>query len=85
MLQAAIITVDVFLVQGPANTLGRTALELTLDVVRMHCLTGILHHRVANDFRCPGFRVDLDVAYVTSERHASTIGHCLAMAGNRPT
>jgi hypothetical protein len=83
VLQAAVLAVDILLVQRPADALDGAALELAFDVGGMHRLAGILDDRVAHDLRGAGFGIDLDIADMRGEADARTIGRIFVMAGDR--
>ena len=67
VLQPPVLAVDILLVERPADALRRTALELALDIGRVHRLAGVLDHGVAQDPGRAGFGVDLDIADMRRE------------------
>ena len=75
--KTAVIVVDVFLVEGPADTLGDTALHLAFDIARMDRLAGVLRHDEAQHRDLAGVGIDLDIAEGRGE------ARCLAAGGDR--
>ena len=66
----AVVAEVILFVQRPADALHRASLDLPFHVAGMHCLAGILNRRIAQDFGFPGFRVNLNVHQVHTERIA---------------
>ena len=84
VLEFAVRTVNVFLVERPADALHRAALELTLDVGGMDRLTGILQHGVAQHGDPAGLAVDLDVDQMGAEAGTRPLRVDLGVADDRP-
>ena len=64
ILQAAILIVDIFLIQCLAYALGSAALELSFDIVGMDRLAGVLNNGITHNFCGTGFRIQFDIADV---------------------
>ena len=84
VLHLTLVVVDVFLVEGPADTLRGPALELTFDIGRMNRLAGILQHRVAQDIDLAGLRIHLDIDDMGAEARRRPLRVDLRMACDRP-
>src|SRR5215831_12777266 len=59
---------DIFFVEGPANALRGTALDLSLDITGMDRLASILHRRVAQNGNFASLRVYLHIDNVGAHR-----------------
>ena len=73
IIHPALLVVDVFLAQCPADALGSAALDLTLDVARMDRLADILERRVALDRDVAGLHVHADIAEMRAEAWPGTL------------
>src|SRR5208283_4847975 len=67
ILQASIVTVNVFLVQRPTDALSRAALVLAFDLKRVDRLARIRHHGIADNLGAAGLSVNLDVDNMDAE------------------
>src|SRR5262245_7488255 len=74
VLQLAIFSVDVLLVEGPADTLGDAALVLALHVARMDGPARILNCRIADHGDPAGLWIDLDVGDVRGKARCGASG-----------
>ena len=61
VIELAVVVVDVFLVQCPADALGGAALVLAFNVRGVDRATGILNDGVAFDIDLAGFCINLDI------------------------
>src|SRR6266852_4563708 len=66
--QDALFVVEIFLVQGPSDSLSHTALHLPFDVARMDGAPGVLRYRGAQYLHLARILVDLDVNAYGRER-----------------
>src|SRR4029434_3432862 len=67
------IIVEVILfIEGPADALDRTALDLAFHVTGMDRLPGILHGRVTQDGDFPGLRIHLHIDNMGGNRWTGT-------------
>src|SRR5262249_23503374 len=82
VLQPAILAVDVFLVDRPADALGSTALILAFDLAWMDRLAGILHNCVARHHGAARLLIHLGIDDVGCEADARALGIDLVMAGD---
>ena len=80
VLEAPVLVVDIFLVEGPADALRDAALQLALDIGGMNGGADILHGGVAEDFDRAGFLVDFHVADMGAEAGAGAARGELRMA-----
>jgi len=67
IIHLAILVVDVFLVERPADTLGNAALHLALHIGGVDRAADILERRVAHDPHDTEFDIHLDIADVRGE------------------
>src|SRR5258705_1494902 len=84
VIDLAVLVVDVFLVQRPADPLRNAALHLALDIARMDGAADVLHRGVADDAHDPEFGIDLDVADVGTETTFRAFGVELHAGADRP-
>src|ERR1041385_3941286 len=73
IFEAAILVVDIFLVERPADALCDTALHLPFDIGGMDRAPDILDRGIAQDFDRAGLAIDLDIANVGRETGAVKI------------
>jgi len=73
VLQSAIFTVDVFLVQCPADTLSRATLKLTFNIGWVNGFACILNYCVACDACLTGFRVYFYITDMCGKRNTSAV------------
>ena len=70
VIHAALLVVDVFLVERPADALGDAALDLALDIGWMDRAADILRRGVAQHRDMAGLGIDLDIADMRREGRA---------------
>ena len=64
VLQSAIITVNVFFVERPADALGHTTLHLAFNIARMNGRTDILNRRIAKNIDLAGLLINRDIHHM---------------------
>ncbi len=85
-----VVVVDELLVQGPTDTLNRTALDLAFHIARMNRRAHILSRRIAQDLHLARIRIDFHIHHMGGKRtahaawlHRRTPGQGTARAGQR--
>ena len=84
IIDLAVLVVDVFLVQRPADALYGTALHLALDISRVDRFPDILERRVPDHPDDPELHIDLDVADMGREAAFGAGGVELLARADRP-
>ena len=79
-MQPAVLAINIFLIQNPADALNRAALELAFDIVGLDGFAGVLNDRVTADVGFAGFLIDLCI----DDMHAET-GTCTRRIGREMT
>jgi hypothetical protein len=69
-----LLVVNVLLVERPADPLGDTTLDLTLNITRMDSPADVLCGGIPKDLYTSGFRIDLDIANVGGKGWPSALG-----------
>src|SRR5262245_32288313 len=83
VLQPSVLAIPVLLVERPSDALDGATLHLAFDVARMHCLTCVLHYRIAYYLDCTRVRIDFDVANVRAKAHTGPVGIVLEVPSDR--
>src|SRR5207248_8696627 len=83
IFEAAVLVVDIFLVERPANALGDPALHLAFDIAGVDRAADILDRRVPQDLDVAGLAVDLDIANMGREARALALGIDLHLGADR--
>ena len=82
-MQAPVLAVHVFLVQGPADALHGAALQLALDITRVDRRADVLDRGIADHRRTARFRIDFDVADMRAEARSRALGVDVRRAADR--
>src|SRR5207302_1609679 len=84
VIEPAVLVVDVFLVERPADPLGDAALDLALDIRGVDGAADILDRGVAQDLDLPRLLVDFDVADMRRKARAGALRVDRHLGADRP-
>ena len=76
VIQSTVLVINVLFVQRPADTLGGTAVDLSIDIARMDRPADILTCCKAQDLYMPRFRIDFNIDHLRAN-HAHVTGRIL--------